>query len=61
MSFEVQAIGRLGIDLYPLQSGACLEEAESFGKVLGGTAGLECSTAMRTTEEVEAAMEEISR
>lgn len=39
MSFEVIAMGRLGVDLYPLQSGVGLEHVESFGKFLGGTAG----------------------
>lgn len=39
MSFEVVAIGRLGVDLYPLQIGVGLEDVESFGKFLGGTAG----------------------
>lgn len=39
MSFDVIAIGRLGVDLYPLQSGVGLEDVESFGKFLGGTAG----------------------
>lgn len=32
------AIGRSGVDLYPLQSEIGLEEVESFGKFLGGTA-----------------------
>lgn len=39
MGFEVISIGRLGVDLYPLQSGVGLEDVESFGKFLGGTAG----------------------
>lgn len=39
MGFEVIAIGRLGVDLYPLQTGVGLEGVESFGKFLGGTAG----------------------
>ena len=39
MSFDVIAIGRLGVDLYPLQIDVGLEEVESFGKFLGGTAG----------------------
>lgn len=38
MTFDVIAIGRLGVDLYPLQAGVGLEEVESFGKFLGGTA-----------------------
>lgn len=41
MSFapDVLAIGRLGVDLYPLQDGVGLEQVETFGKYLGGTAG----------------------
>ena len=35
---EVLAFGRLGVDLYPLQSGIGLEDVTSFGKFLGGTA-----------------------
>lgn len=39
MSFEVIAMGRLGVDLYPLQSNLPLRSVTSFGKFLGGTAG----------------------
>ena len=35
---DVLAIGRLGVDLYPLQNGVGLDEVETFGKYLGGTA-----------------------
>lgn len=35
---EVLAIGRLGVDIYPLQSGVGLEDVQSFGKYLGGSA-----------------------
>lgn len=35
---DVLAIGRLGVDIYPLQDGVGLEQVESFGKYLGGTA-----------------------
>jgi len=35
---EVLAIGRLGVDVYPLQSGVGLEEVKTFGKYLGGSA-----------------------
>jgi len=38
MSPDVIALGRLGVDLYPLQTGVGLEEVTSFGKFLGGTA-----------------------
>ena len=36
--FDVIAIGRSGVDVYPLQTGVGLEEVESFGKFLGGSA-----------------------
>ncbi|MCD1267947.1 5-dehydro-2-deoxygluconokinase [Microbacterium sp. MEC084] len=35
---DVLAIGRLGVDIYPLQDGVGLEQVETFGKYLGGTA-----------------------
>ena len=35
---DVLAIGRLGVDIYPLQDGVGLEKVETFGKYLGGTA-----------------------
>ncbi|MFK0239721.1 5-dehydro-2-deoxygluconokinase [Microbacterium sp. NPDC090281] len=35
---EIIAFGRLGVDLYPLQSGVGLEDVTSFGKYLGGSA-----------------------
>ena len=38
MGYDVIAMGRLGVDLYPLQTGLGLEEVSSFGKFLGGTA-----------------------
>jgi 5-dehydro-2-deoxygluconokinase len=37
-AFDVIAIGRSGVDVYPLQTGVGLEEVESFGKFLGGSA-----------------------
>ena len=36
--FDVITIGRVGIDIYPLQVGVGLEKVESFGKFLGGSA-----------------------
>jgi 5-dehydro-2-deoxygluconokinase len=36
--FEVLTMGRVGVDLYPLQQGIRLEDVESFGKFLGGSA-----------------------
>jgi 5-dehydro-2-deoxygluconokinase len=35
--FEVLTIGRVGVDLYPLQSGTPLQDVETFGKFLGGS------------------------
>ncbi|MBA3742765.1 MAG: 5-dehydro-2-deoxygluconokinase, partial [Sporichthya sp.] len=35
---EVLTIGRIGVDVYPLQVGVGLEDVESFGKYLGGSA-----------------------
>jgi 5-dehydro-2-deoxygluconokinase len=37
-TFEVLTMGRVGVDLYPLQSGVALEEVATFGKWLGGSA-----------------------
>lgn len=36
--YDVLTIGRVGVDLYPLQSGVPLQEVTSFGKFLGGSA-----------------------
>jgi 5-dehydro-2-deoxygluconokinase len=38
MSFDLIAMGRIGVDVYPLQTGVSLREVESFGKYLGGSA-----------------------
>jgi 5-dehydro-2-deoxygluconokinase len=35
--FEVLTVGRIGVDLYPLQVGRSLTEVETFGKFLGGS------------------------
>ena len=37
-AFDVLAIGRSGVDIYPLQTGVGLEHVETFGKFLGGSA-----------------------
>jgi 5-dehydro-2-deoxygluconokinase len=37
-ALDVLALGRLGVDLYPLQSGVGLAEVDTFGKYLGGSA-----------------------
>ena len=36
--FEVLTMGRIGVDIYPLQVGVGLEDVTSFGKYLGGSA-----------------------
>ncbi|MFF5965249.1 5-dehydro-2-deoxygluconokinase [Streptomyces collinus] len=36
--FDVITMGRIGVDLYPLQTGVPLEKVETFGKFLGGSA-----------------------
>jgi 5-dehydro-2-deoxygluconokinase len=38
MSFDLIAMGRIGVDVYPLQTGVSLREVETFGKYLGGSA-----------------------
>src|SRR5437879_519591 len=38
MGFDLIAMGRIGVDIYPLQIGVGLDEVETFGKYLGGTA-----------------------
>jgi 5-dehydro-2-deoxygluconokinase len=37
--FDVIAMGRLGVDIYPLQTGVGLADVETFAKYLGGSAG----------------------
>ena len=37
-AFEVLTMGRIGVDIYPQQVGVGLDEVESFGKYLGGSA-----------------------
>jgi 5-dehydro-2-deoxygluconokinase len=37
--FDVLTMGRVGVDVYPLQVGVGLEDVTSFGKYLGGSAG----------------------
>ncbi|GAB3581078.1 5-dehydro-2-deoxygluconokinase [Calidifontibacter terrae] len=37
-AYDLIAIGRLGVDLYPLTSGVGLEDVPTFGKFLGGSA-----------------------
>jgi len=37
--FEVLTMGRVGVDLYPLQDNVGLEDVETFSKSVGGSAG----------------------
>lgn len=36
-TFDVLTMGRIGVDIYPLQSGVGLQDVEAFGKFLGGS------------------------
>ncbi|MCX4623831.1 5-dehydro-2-deoxygluconokinase [Streptomyces albogriseolus] len=36
--FDLVTMGRIGVDLYPLQTGVPLSQVETFGKFLGGSA-----------------------
>lgn len=36
--YDLITIGRVGVDLYPLQDGVGLEDVQTFGKYLGGSA-----------------------
>ena len=38
LALDVLTIGRIGVDIYPLQDGVGLEDVETFGKYLGGSA-----------------------
>ena len=38
IAFEVLTMGRVGVDLYPMQTGVGLEDVTTFGKWLGGSA-----------------------
>jgi 5-dehydro-2-deoxygluconokinase len=37
VTFDVLTMGRIGVDVYPLQTGVSLREVETFGKYLGGS------------------------
>ena len=39
MSYDIITMGRVGVDIYPLQIGVGLEDVQTFGKFLGGTTG----------------------
>ena len=59
--FDVITMGRVGVDLYPLQSGVGLEDVTTFGKFLGGSAtnvavaaarhGRRCAVITRTGDD----------
>ncbi len=49
-TLEVLTMGRVGVDLYPLQAGVGLDRVDTFGKWLGGSA----TNAMPTGAEVTA-------
>jgi 5-dehydro-2-deoxygluconokinase len=36
-AFELITMGRIGVDVYPLQAGVSLREVQTFGKYLGGS------------------------
>jgi 5-dehydro-2-deoxygluconokinase len=38
VSYDVLTMGRVGVDLYPLQAGVSLADVTTFGKFLGGSA-----------------------
>jgi 5-dehydro-2-deoxygluconokinase len=38
MNFDVLTMGRIGVDVYPLQTGVSLRDVTTFGKYLGGSA-----------------------
>lgn len=38
VALEVLTMGRIGVDIYPLQTGVSLREVSTFGKFLGGSA-----------------------
>ncbi len=37
-SYDVLTMGRVGVDLYPLEAGVALEDVTAFGRFLGGSA-----------------------
>jgi 5-dehydro-2-deoxygluconokinase len=51
-ALDVLAIGRSGVDIYPLQVGVGLEDVTSFGKFLGGTAANVAVAAARLGRQV---------
>lgn len=51
-STEIIVMGRLGVDLYPLQDGVGLEDVSTFGKYLGGSAANVSIAAARLGHDV---------
>jgi 5-dehydro-2-deoxygluconokinase len=61
MSFDLITMGRIGVDIYPLQTNTRLPDVETFGKFLGGSAanvavaasrhGLRAALVSRTGED----------
>ena len=49
---DVLSLGRLGVDIYPLQTGVGLEEVSTFGKFLGGSAANVAVAAARYGHDV---------
>ncbi|MFN2319284.1 MAG: 5-dehydro-2-deoxygluconokinase [Dermatophilaceae bacterium] len=49
---DVLAVGRVGVDLYPMQDGVGLEDVATFGKYLGGSAGNVAVAAARYGHDV---------
>jgi sugar/nucleoside kinase (ribokinase family) len=66
---DVLAIGRVGVDIYPLQDGVGLEDVSTFGKYLGGSAtnvavaaakhGLRSAIITRTGDDPSTASREV--
>ncbi len=50
---EVLVMGRLGVDIYPLDSGVGLEDVSTFGKYLGGSAANVAVAAARYGRSVQ--------
>ncbi|WP_251454022.1 5-dehydro-2-deoxygluconokinase [Microbacterium sp. Marseille-Q6648] len=48
---DILAMGRLGVDIYPLQDGVGLEDVQTFGKYLGGSAANVAVAAARYGEQ----------
>src|SRR5680860_272362 len=58
--FDLLTIGRVGVDLYPLQSGTPLQDVTTFGKFLGGSPTNVAVAAARHDNIRRAATEELA-